>query len=36
MSEPPVDLSLKRSLDALGKTVREHPRVLLPAYYSGR
>ena len=23
--EPPVDLSLKRSLDALGKTVREHP-----------
>ena len=26
MSEPPVDLSLKRSLDALGKTVREHPR----------
>jgi len=25
MSEPPVDLSLKRSLDALGKTVREHP-----------
>ena len=25
MSEPPVDLSLKRSLDALGKTVRDHP-----------
>ena len=26
MTEPPVDLSLKRSLESLGKTVREHPR----------
>jgi hypothetical protein len=25
MTEPPADPSLKRSLDALGKTVREHP-----------
>ena len=25
MSDTPVNLSLKRSLDALGKTVREHP-----------
>lgn len=25
MTEPPVDLSLKRNLESLGKTVREHP-----------